>query len=130
MKRDKVNQWTRKMNSIYIGLGIHHIFSFVNLGSVCLFISRLLQNRIHWLLERKSFNQRMDFVYQLVISFHFTFIFLVFGSGRRKQEIQVTFISLSFWISIAFSLFSFLCSLFPRRPRNKTMKGKREYEKR
>ena len=25
-------------------------------------LSRLLQNRIHWLLERKSFNQRMDFV--------------------------------------------------------------------
>ena len=32
----------------------------------------------------------------------FMVLFLVFGSGRRKQEIQVTFISLSFWISICF----------------------------
>ena len=29
-------------------------------NNISFFISRLLQNRIHWLLERKSFNQRMD----------------------------------------------------------------------
>ena len=33
-------------------------FFFLFLYSLSL--SRLLQNRIHWLLERKSFNQRMD----------------------------------------------------------------------
>ena len=52
----------------------------------------------------------------------FMVLFLVFGSGRRKQEIQVTFISLSFWISICFPflpstslsfLFFSLSSTFP-----------------